>query len=141
MIELSYNEKMKDTVLDWVLTNPDQILPLLGRKMLAFFGPAGNLFLDIVDLLLIPFYISGLVRIILQRDNWRKIAFITGSVLLTQIFISLVFCGGYRYRIIIYPGLLLLAVHGLPDEWVAWLSQIKFLRGLMNEDRDRSADA
>ncbi len=140
LIELSYNQQLKSRVMTWLLDNPGEILPLLGRKLLAFFSPANNWLLDGVDLLLLSLSISGIVRLVKRKNNNLKVLLIFGLVFLTQIFISLVFCGGYRYRVIIYPGLILLAAFGLPEKWLAFLSRLPGLNLFMRDPVENGED-
>ncbi len=136
MIELAYNQALKTRVLAWVMEHPGEVLLLLGRKLAALFSPANNVFLDVVDLVLIPLYIAGLVRVVRGRENWLKVLLVSGGILLTQLVITLVFCGGYRYRVILYPGMLLLAVFALPEPWVNRMARWPVLRNLMDGSGD-----
>jgi hypothetical protein len=133
MIELEYNQIIKNKVFSWIRENPGVILPLVGKKIAVLLGPANNRVLDILDLILVPFYVMGIVQLFLRKENWKKIVFTFVLVFFVQLFINMVFCGGYRYRIIFYPGLILMAVFSLPSAWLAFIAKLPVLRFLMKE--------
>jgi len=110
--ELERDQKAWELSLQWIRENPSDWLRLLPKKLMVLWGPAHNLILDGMDLLLIPFYLLGLFRLILRKPEWKSVAVLSLLPVLTIALICLVFVGGWRYRLVVYPGLLLLAGYG-----------------------------
>jgi len=136
--ELEWNRLSWQLSLGWIGQHPAQFLSLLPRKLYRFYGPANNRVLDGLDLALVPLYVMGIIRILQRRCNWQLIVatvvpFVAGATL-----IALVFVGGWRYRIGLYPGLLLLAAYSLPEVWMQQTSMyLCRLRPSETEQQDR----
>lgn len=115
--ELERNRLAWQLSLQWIRTDPQAYMRLLFLKLQVLFGPAHNLVLDGFDLLLIPLYILGLLHLGHREENWPAFAALIGALVGGIVLIALIFVGGWRYRLIIYPALLLLAAYGLPISW------------------------
>jgi branched-subunit amino acid transport protein AzlD len=116
--ELERDRKAWDLSLEWIRSNPNAFLRLLPLKLLALWGPSHNWILDGADLALLPFWTLGLVYLLQRRSGWQVVASIVLPLLLCVTLIGLVFVGGWRYRLAVYPGVLMLAVYGIPDSWM-----------------------
>lgn len=112
-IELLHNELLGQQVKTWLLQNPLEFLRLLPLKAKAYFGLAGSLPFDAADLILLPFCFLGLFNIFKHKNY--GLLLMTVLLLAISFAVALGFCGGFRYRIIIYPGMILLAAYGVPD--------------------------
>jgi hypothetical protein len=112
LTELERDQMAWGLSLQWIKKNPTDFLRLLPKKFAVLWGPAHNLILDGMDLLLIPLYVLGLLRLILRKLEWKSVTVLSLLPVLTITLIALVFVGGWRYRLMVYPGLLLLAGYG-----------------------------
>lgn len=110
--ELARDQKAWELSLKWIQENPAAFLRLLPRKIAVLWGPAHNWVLDGADVILVPFYLVGLGRLFKRRNAWDSVAIISLVPVFTITLIALVFVGGWRYRLLVYPGLLLLAAYG-----------------------------
>lgn len=118
--ELARDRKAWELSLQWVRENPPAFAQLLPAKLSYLWGKSGNLFLDAADVILIPFYLVGLYRLYRRRAGWQVTAVVTGALVLSNLFVGLVYVGGWRYRLAIYPALFLLAAFGIPERPVQW---------------------
>jgi len=125
--ELERDQKAWDLSVQWIKGNLFDFLHLLPKKFAVLWGPAHNLFLDGTDLLLIPLYILGLFRLTLRKQDWESVTVISLLPALTITMIGLIFVGGWRYRLMVYPGLLLLAGYGAM-RFSPWVSSM--MRGI-----------
>ncbi|MBI5303621.1 MAG: glycosyltransferase family 39 protein [Chloroflexi bacterium] len=117
--ELERDRKAWELSTGWIRNSPIAFLQLLPAKVGALWGPAYNPVLDGSDLILIPFYMLGFIRLFKHRAGWRIVVSIAVPLILCNLLIGLVFVGGWRYRLAIYPGLLMLAAYGIPERWLA----------------------
>jgi len=118
--ELSRNDKAWELSFDWIKKNPNDWLKLIPMKLKVLWGGANNLILDWVDLVFIPLYILGFIRIIKKKPFWLEVLILFLIPILTTTFVGAVFVGAWRYRQIVYPGLLILAGYGITHilEWI-----------------------
>jgi hypothetical protein len=132
LTELERDDRAWELALGWVRAEPADFAVLLGRKMAHLLEPAHNLVLDAADLLLLPLYLAGVLRLARGQPNGRIVAVVAGGSLAAVSCVALVFVGGWRYRAGAYPGLLLLAAYGVPQAWeavwVAWRAQRRPVR-------------
>lgn len=117
--ELARDRKAWELSVGWIRSDPLAFLRLLPGKVFALWGPAHNPVVDASDLLLIPFYVLGIIRLFRHYPGWQMIASIVVPLFLCNLLVGLIFVGGWRYRLAVYPGLLLLAVYGIPEQWIA----------------------
>ncbi len=110
--ELARDKKAWELSLEWIRENPTDFVWLLPQKVVLLWGPANNWILDGADLTLIPLYLLGLVRLFKRRQAWKSIALVSLLPAFIISLIAIVFLGMWRYRLIVYPGLLLLAGYG-----------------------------
>jgi 4-amino-4-deoxy-L-arabinose transferase-like glycosyltransferase len=110
--ELERNQRAWDLSFQWIRRNPMDFLNLLPKKLLVLWGPAYNLILDSVDFFLFLCCLPGLIRVVQRKDSWNVIGVISLLPVLTTTLIGLVFVGAWRYRLIVYPGLIVLAGYG-----------------------------
>lgn len=99
--------------LEWIREHPDDFLRLLPKKYLVLWGLSHNLVLDFGDATLILLCIPGLVRLLQRRTHWKEIAIISLVPVLTTTLVGVVFVGAWRYRQLVYPGLIMLAGYGI----------------------------
>lgn len=118
LTELERDSMAWNLSLTWIRENPNDFLALLPMKLVAMWEGAHNAVIDGAELLLIPLYLLGILRILRRQENWQIVTLIVVLLLLTTTLINLVFVGGWRYRVGVYPGLLLLAAYGLPGQWL-----------------------
>jgi len=123
--ELARDRKAWELSLEWMRENPLAFVRLLPAKWSYLWGKAGNLVLDLADVILIPFYLFGIYRLYRRRAGWQMIAVITGVLVLTNLFIGLLYVGGWRYRLAIYPALFLLAAFGIPERVMQWFEKFR----------------
>lgn len=118
--ELSRNDKAWELSFEWIKENPNDWLKLIPMKLKVLWGGANNLILDLVDLFLIPLYIFGIIRNIKKKPLWLEVLILFLIPILTTTFVGAVFVGAWRYRQIVYPGLLILAGYGIKQilEWI-----------------------
>jgi 4-amino-4-deoxy-L-arabinose transferase-like glycosyltransferase len=125
--ELARDQMAWELSLGWIQSNPMDFLALIPKKLAALFMPAHNLVLDLADVGLIILSILGVIRIVQKQDSWKWLAAIALSLLGSAILVALVFVGGWRYRMVIYPGIFLLSAFGVPESWLRLLDPM-FLR-------------
>lgn len=121
--EVSRDRKAWDLAVEWIRKNPSNFLKLLFLKAFMLYEPASNPVLDGADLILVPFYLNGLVRLIRRQDNWQFVGVVALLSVVCITLVSLVFFGGWRFRLGMYPGLLMFAVYGIPDVWLERICQ------------------
>lgn len=130
--ELERDQKAWDLSLQWIQEKPADFLSLLPKKLLVLWGPAHNLMLDGADMFLIVCCLPGLIRMILRKDGWNAIAVISLFPVLTTTLVGLVFVGGWRYRLIVYPGLFLLAGYGVMQIQSWYISMVNHIQQSRN---------
>ncbi len=113
--------------MDWMQANPTAFLGLLPVKLSYLWGKSGNPVLDLSDLVLIPFYFIGLARAYRRAPGWQLILAVIFSLVGANLLIGLVYVGGWRYRLVIYPALFLLFAYGLPERWIQFLRKTHVL--------------
>jgi len=122
--ELDRNTLAWDLSLGWIRDTPIDFLKLIPKKLGVLFMPASNLVLDLTDIGLLVLSIMGVVRIVYKRNGWQWVGAIAFSLLGSAILIAVIFVGGWRYRMVIYPGILLLSSFGIPDSWLKVLDPL-----------------
>lgn len=113
LTELERDQKAWELSLEWIRMNPTEFISLLPKKFSVLWGPSHNVFIDLGDLFLLLLCIPGIVRLFQKKDHWIEVAILSLLPVLTTTLIGLVFVGGWRYRQLVYPGLILLAGYGL----------------------------
>ena len=116
--ELERDQKAWKLALAWIQEHPADFLRLIPLKFVTLWGPAHNVVMDGVDVILLPFYILGLARVIQHRQGWQAVSVIALTFIICISLVGMAFVGAWRYRLAVYPGLVLLAAFGIPDLWL-----------------------
>jgi 4-amino-4-deoxy-L-arabinose transferase-like glycosyltransferase len=122
--ELERNDLAWDLSLNWIKANTTDFLSLLPKKLGALFMPGSNFILDLTDLGLLVLSIFGVIRVLQKRKGWQWVGGISLSLIGSAILVTLVFVGGWRYRLVMYPGILLLTAMAIPEVWLQSASPI-----------------
>ncbi len=125
--ELARDQKATDLSMQWIRENPADFVRLLPKKLMVLWGPAHNLVLDGADWFLLFFAAFGFMRLFQQQSHRGAIAVVSLLPLLTTTLIGLIFVGAWRYRLIVYPGLILLAAYGFGQLRLFVIEKRKFL--------------
>ena len=112
LTELERDQKAWALSLQWVRENPGDFFSLLPKKFMTLWGPAHNFVLDWADIGLLLLCLPGLLRILQRRERWELITVIFLVPVLTTTLVGLTFVGLWRYRLLVYPGLIILAGYG-----------------------------
>ena len=139
LTELGRNQLAWKLSLGWVREHPSDVVRLLPRKLVHLWGGAHNAVLDGFDLLLVPLYLLAIVGIARKVENWKLLAALSLPVIVSITLIGLIFVGGWRYRLGVYPSLLLLAAYGVPGILLARLGAIYRLLS-RREPRDQALE-
>jgi 4-amino-4-deoxy-L-arabinose transferase-like glycosyltransferase len=122
--ELERDQKARELALGWIRSNPLEATRLAFRKLWVLYSPGRNPVTDLADLVLLGLIVSAFFR--LKKGNGDKSLLLILSItpLVVTTLIGIVFVGGWRYRLSIYPGLILLASYGIPERVVSWIQQL-----------------
>jgi len=124
LTELERDQKAWELSLQWVQEKPGDFFNLLPKKIFSLWGPAHNFVLDLADIGLVLLCLPGLLRILQRKEHWGLIAFIFLIPVLTTTLVGLVFVGLWRYRLLVYPGLIMLAGYG-SMQILSWFGAIR----------------
>lgn len=101
--------------MDWIQANPGEWVRLIPLKLSVFWGPAYNWVLDGADILLLVLSIIALFRFRWHASHYLMVISIALPPVVLLSIVTMIFVGGWRYRLVVYPGLLLWAAFGIPN--------------------------
>lgn len=115
LTELARDQKAWELSLNWLKEDPMRFVRLIPLKIASLWGGSGNVLIDLVDIGLLPFYFLGIYRIIKKTWGYHEVLIIAASYSLIITLVAIVFTGMWRYRLVVYPGLIMLASLGMPE--------------------------
>ncbi len=68
--------------------------------------------------------LPGLICLVQRKENWELSAVICRVPIFTMTLIALVIVGAWRYRLIVFPGIFLLAGYGI-IQMMSWYSSLR----------------
>jgi 4-amino-4-deoxy-L-arabinose transferase-like glycosyltransferase len=112
--ELALDDAMTKLGTEWIRENPVNFFLLIPMKLDGTWGWADSRLGYFGDIILYLLLIPGFLRLVRKRENWQIMTILAFIPFLYVSATTSVFHGWFRYKLIAYPGFILLAAYGMP---------------------------